>query len=673
MKRLLFCIVLLGNYQISRAASAARVQSISRDDFAFCHTLLPHLPSTVTKEEFVRQLKQLLPLYHSDRNHQQGAKEIYSKIIAILERYRDTSDTKTSGTSRANVSNRERAEFEDKCTECINNIHPNLRVYYARDLELLPRKLADGNLSLQEAEQHLKALKQEAEQTAEFIRTCESLQKDPYCSESNRSRLDDIATNLRGPASAQLTKELGEIQRNIVMFHELVNQDINVFITWCRKILQSPWCSSESRSALVRLIARVENQRKIERDDKTIYQNVKNDFIACCVKSCHELINDPECSSQNAKILETLIVKVQRGEEISAEEFKTYKYVEGSGLLRFEHLRWNCEEYLSIPTNQPSHSIFLTQWLKNVQKKNRVSLEEEKALKTMGKEIFDFFIKACQELLVDPLCSLTGYENDLREALKNMKMRGWTSSIYRELYTKVKDKLEVLRQQQREKRSDNFQAGEPNTRASAAVDNVSVPKLNVSIPAHVYGNVPVNNRWRVSFHCPSWVPRFWESFKEKSVWFLSFTAPLALALGHGLVNNFLAHKTRHLKIVPFPESPWYELITGLSAFSMHALLGKNLYQKLYDTLYRNRYGNHQAGAAAFSIFYLLISGTLQNVGERLPMCGTGWRLSNDEWEPLLFRAYFSNVSLNVGMLGAATGALMLLFSLPDWLEHSIRD
>ncbi len=171
---------------------------------------------------------------------------------------------------------------------------------------------------------------------------------------------------------------------------------------------------------------------------------------------------------------------------------------------------------------------------------------------------------------------------------------------------------------------------------------------------------------------PSKSYRFLVVCKESGKWFLSFTAPLALALGHGLLNNFLAHKTGHLRQGAFFEAPWHELPIGVSALALHALLGKNLYQKLYDKLYENPYQNHDGGAALFAVFYLMISGSLQNVGERLPMYGTGWRLPRFENHQTLFDAMFSNVSLFAGMQGMLVGGIAGLCMLPQWLEHGIH-
>jgi hypothetical protein len=167
--------------------------------------------------------------------------------------------------------------------------------------------------------------------------------------------------------------------------------------------------------------------------------------------------------------------------------------------------------------------------------------------------------------------------------------------------------------------------------------------------------------------------RFLVVFKESGKWFLSCTAPVALAVGHGLLNNFLAHKTGHLRQGAFFEAPWYELPIGVSALVVHALLGKNLYQKLYDKLYKNPYRDHSGGAALFAVFYLMISGSLQNVGERLPMYGTGWRLPMYGRHQTLLDAMFSNVSLFAGMLGMLTGGITALGMVPDWLEHGIHD
>lgn len=219
--------------------------------------------------------------------------------------------------------------------------------------------------------------------------------------------------------------------------------------------------------------------------------------------------------------------------------------------------------------------------------------------------------------------------------------------------------------QQQEKRSDDFQERRSNSNlhmwAPAAASSSAVPST-----LHRYWD-------SFKSEAPATCYRFVVVFKESGKWFLSFTAPVALAVGHGLLNNFLAHKTGHLRQGAFFEAPWYELPIGVSALVMHAFLERNLYQKLYDKLYENPYRDHSGGAALFAVVYLMISGSLQNVGERLPMRGTGWRLPRFESHQTLFDAMFSNVSLFAGMQGMLVGGIAGLCMLPQWLEHGRND
>lgn len=215
--------------------------------------------------------------------------------------------------------------------------------------------------------------------------------------------------------------------------------------------------------------------------------------------------------------------------------------------------------------------------------------------------------------------------------------------------------------QQQEKRSDDFQERRSNSNphiwAPAAASSSAVPST-----LHRYWD-------SFKSEAPAKFYRFVVVFKESGKWFLSFTAPVALAMGHGLLNNFLAHKTGQLRQEPFFVAPWYEIPIGLSALALHALLGKNLYQKLYDKLYRNPYRDHSEGAATFAVVYLLISGSLQNVGERLPMHGTGWRLPIFGSHQTFFDAILSNISLYAAMHGVFIGGVIVLGMIPDWLER----
>ena len=226
-------------------------------------------------------------------------------------------------------------------------------------------------------------------------------------------------------------------------------------------------------------------------------------------------------------------------------------------------------------------------------------------------------------------------------------------------------RLNAIRQQ-KEKEFASFQAPTPdsNPHVWAPTDSASVHSTH-------------HNYWgSVKSKCASGIYKSWEiskdalgKCKEGSKWFLSFAAPVGLAVGHGLLNNFLARKTGQLRQEPFFAASLYEFPIGLSALALHALLGKNLYQKLYDKLYENPYRDHSEGAAAFAVVYLLISGSLQNVSERLPMRGTGWRLPMFGERQTLFDAMFSNVSLFAAMNGALIGGMVALGKLPDWLER----
>lgn len=216
--------------------------------------------------------------------------------------------------------------------------------------------------------------------------------------------------------------------------------------------------------------------------------------------------------------------------------------------------------------------------------------------------------------------------------------------------------------QQQEKRSDDFHECRSNSDPHIWAATAAARSSGSHSKLHEY--------WE-SFKskAPDKFYRSWVIFKESGKWFLSFTAPVALAMGHGLLNNFLAHKTGELRQEPFFVAPLYELPIGLSALALHALLGKNLYQKLYDKLYKNPYRDHSEGAAVFAVVYLLISGSLQNVGERLPMRGTGWRLPMYESHQTLPDAMLSNVSLFAAANGLFLGGVAALCLIPYWLER----
>lgn len=660
MKQLLLCISLLAPCQLSLGATVSQSKTVSHADIEFYRTIIPNLSPASTHKDIKRALKVLLRTYHPDKNSSKEAKKKYDSIIAALEKISGAKTSKSSNAkNQANID--EIAAFEDECGRCVQNIHQNLHVYFSNTLEHLQSDVAGGSLPLEEAKKGLITIKQEIAQIADFIATCESLQKNPYCSEQDRSRLENIATNVHGPVAVQVQEELAEIQRNIAVSRGLGDQEIDTFINSCRQILQSPWCSPINKSILLGVLARVETRRQIEDDDRVIYQQVKSDLSACCVKLCYELINDSERSPANVEFLKTLIAKAQAGQEISSHEQQRYKEIDLLGRARVDHLLWLCKEYIAVPTNLPSRSIFLNQWLKDVQEKNWVSLEEEKALEAAGKDVIDMFIVSCKQLLADPLCHATGYEEVLRKAMKNMKNVTVVSAQYRELYNQVKAKLAELRQQQ-SNRFNNSQTPKPNSEQPRS--EVPAPVNSASVHA------ATSNYWhKFKPEFPSGLYRSWGTCKEGGKWFLSFIAPLALAMGHGLLNNFLAHKTGNLEQGAFFEGPWHELPIGLSALAMHAFLGRNLYQKLHDRLYGHSYQRHDVEAATFAVLYLLTSGALQNVGERLPMCGTGWRLLMFGRSQTLADAMFSNVSLFAGMQGLLLGGVMALCRIPYWLGH----
>lgn len=146
--------------------------------------------------------------------------------------------------------------------------------------------------------------------------------------------------------------------------------------------------------------------------------------------------------------------------------------------------------------------------------------------------------------------------------------------------------------------------------------------------------------------------KHWEGFKEKGKWVLSTTAPIMLALGHGLFNNLLAHRAGRLKQVEYFAAPWSEWLTGAVALCGHWLLAKNLDNKLHDSSlsYRYRYSSNSVRALLY-LLYVVTAGSLQHIGERVPICGTGWRLPIGGY-PSLLNMMISNSLLICGTAGA---------------------
>lgn len=114
--------------------------------------------------------------------------------------------------------------------------------------------------------------------------------------------------------------------------------------------------------------------------------------------------------------------------------------------------------------------------------------------------------------------------------------------------------------------------------------------------------------------------------KEVLMWSIRITLPIVLALSHGLLNNFLARRAGlGVKRWFFYEAPNNEWQAGSIAVIAHMLLCKNIIKNLkLDFPGGNgaamRTPQHIISLGIWSA-YCLIAGSMQNIGETVPLLG----------------------------------------------------
>lgn len=103
--------------------------------------------------------------------------------------------------------------------------------------------------------------------------------------------------------------------------------------------------------------------------------------------------------------------------------------------------------------------------------------------------------------------------------------------------------------------------------------------------------------------------------------FLLVTTSAALAVGHGLLNNWCSDE---LKRVPFYKAPLHEWIIACAALTLH----DQLYRKLETRLNISHPVAHPA--------YALGLGLLQHLAEGYPIGNRGWRapISTNGFKPM---------------------------------------
>lgn len=142
--------------------------------------------------------------------------------------------------------------------------------------------------------------------------------------------------------------------------------------------------------------------------------------------------------------------------------------------------------------------------------------------------------------------------------------------------------------------------------------------------------------------------------------FASFAAPIVFAFLHGYVNNKLARNAGALQQVPFYRAPLREWGTGYFALCWQLGLGVNLFNTLSSKYYRAHSVSKEKKILA-TLAYLASIGIFQNLGERIPANGKGWRGPINSGGSMLLNTVLANSSLcaaSSGLLGYGLKTLL---------------
>lgn len=293
-----------------------------------------------------------------------------------------------------------------------------------------------------------------------------------------------------------------------------------------------------------------------------------------------------------------------------------------------------CEEVIQKNDREPNAE--LSKLRDKVAAQKCVKAEDEAELKTINSIARDQFISKCSGLTKRPLCN-NADRTTLKRLIDGVATKQRVEPADQKMLSEI---IETLEQRQD---VDTFiyacekahrKAGCPpvvqgqferliesaKKEGAAnwkALDEIQA-NLNRASETHANDNRAPNNDNRVSHN------------GKALLWKI---APIVLAFGQGLLNNWLARNVGDLKQVAFYRAPGREWATGTIAWILFLLL-------------------QIKAPSSHPIALMLGAGIAQHIGERLPLGGTSWRAPVNPAGSIITNVLLANSSLFASGLGA---------------------
>lgn len=543
-------------------------------------------------------------------------------------------------------------------------------------------------------------------QVQEFVKACGALLKDRNCTAECKQSVENLISKVSMARQITLADQQNyeKVKQNI---DSITKKQADDFIQACQQEQSKPWCSRQQHDELGGLFLGVIRSGRVSEDDEKRFKAIKQQQIRDCIECCTLLRNSPHCANaykdqlfrmiehlqnvsevpqENQKIVSQIRDDIQNNEKKYFDDFlgkirtlsKTTNYRNSALRIRLDTLKELILKAQSIDTKDKEMLASIEAEIK----KNDILADFVDQCNTLRDEAlhlpyFDIFLNLASKVekqkcvTAEDQATLQREELRMFIALCHLQMQPWGNSTahYAELQTLIqkvqaqqrinkadKQMLEKIKQQKKRifvEQCKNL-AQENEKYQGTLPDKEAISKLTEVEADNNYTLTERDQEDFTDLYAKVQKAKSRQNFRDKAALVSNIIAPLTLAFGLGLLNNWLAHQAGgDLKQVHFYKAPAREWLTASIALYLYNMLGRQLRGKLHNFGYF--IGKPFDGI--FATLCFLSIGLMQNLGERLPLCGTGWRSPINPDGSKLVNVLLANSSLFLGSLGGVAVGL----------------
>ncbi len=435
---------------------------------------------------------------------------------------------------------------------------------------------------------------------------------------------------------------------------QLLQDEVLPFLERCDRYQEvAKKCAPEQSQELEKLKQMVEDQGYVKPENTKALQafefsleHQRRQLLQKFTNSCDALAR----RTFNKRGIHNLINKTNRQGYTSQDDEDTLAALTEK-VVEKERFREKVSAIQRKPSVQGSYYTRLNNLCLRVWYQESVNATDDNELRTIEAEVawqeaLDFISLCNNEML--PCGNSTEHYAELQRLIKAVQDKRCINDVDTKALEHIKqNKKEAFLAQCKQLKKENREAN-----GSSSVD-ASADSIAQDVTNNIHRVItPENQQHFLTLDAQVQRTKYWKGPKEKAQWIFSVAAPIALALGQGLLLNLLAHRAgSDLKQVAFYKAPAREWAIGFATLCLQGILGINLGKKL-----KAKY-SHSFSDSLYAAAYLMSIGTLQHLGERLPLAGTGWRAPINPHGSWLTNLLFSNSSLFTGSAGSVALAL----------------